>query len=80
MAIVAYTCARKLLLDINKRIENLSLQMVESASINRNSHFVVPFPRDPDFVDRPALREWLEEQYDADPARRIALVGMGGFG
>jgi hypothetical protein len=43
-------------------------------------HFMIPFPRDPDFVDRPVLRGWLEEQYNASPARRLALVGMGGFG
>jgi hypothetical protein len=42
--------------------------------------FIVPFPRDPDFVDRPVLGGWLEEQYNASPARRLALVGMGGFG
>lgn len=71
---------RKLLLDINERIEKLSLQSVENRSKDCKPHFMIPFPRDPDFVDRPVLREWLEEQYNTNPARRIALVGMGGFG
>ncbi|UKZ86328.1 uncharacterized protein TrAFT101_002164 [Trichoderma asperellum] len=70
----------KLLLDINGRIENLSLRSVENRSKDCKPHFMIPFPRDPDFVDRPVLREWLEEQYNTNPARRIALVGMGGFG
>ncbi|KAL7921812.1 hypothetical protein ACQKWADRAFT_294513 [Trichoderma austrokoningii] len=70
----------KLLLDINQRIENLSLQAAENRLADPKPHFNIPFPRDLDFVDRPALREWLEEQYNASPARRIALVGMGGFG
>lgn len=70
----------KLLLDINERIENLSLQSVEDRSKDCKPHFLIPFPRDPDFVDRPVLQEWLEEQYNTNPARRIALVGMGGFG
>ncbi|KAL6910181.1 hypothetical protein GGI43DRAFT_389514 [Trichoderma evansii] len=70
----------KLLLNINERIENLSLQPGGNTSVNCKPHFIVPFPRDPDFVDRPALRQWLEEQYNASLARRIALVGMGGFG
>ncbi|KAM0257342.1 hypothetical protein ACHAQJ_004429 [Trichoderma viride] len=52
-----------LLLNIHKGIENLSLQTAENTSAGRKSHFIMPFPRDPDFVDRPALRVWLEEQY-----------------
>lgn len=77
---VADNCIRKLLLNINERIENLSLQSAENGSMDRKPHFMIPFPRDPDFVDRPVLREWLEEQYNANPTRRIALIGMGGFG
>lgn len=76
----ANTCVRKLLLSINHRIENLSLQSTENRCVDFKPHFSIPFPRDPDFVDRPALQEWLEEQYNASLARRIALVGMGGFG
>ncbi|PON25783.1 hypothetical protein TGAM01_v205220 [Trichoderma gamsii] len=70
----------KLLLDINHKIENLSLQSTKDRSVEFKALFIMPFPRDPDFVDRPVLRGWLEEQYNASPARRLALVGMGGFG
>ncbi|KAL9489695.1 hypothetical protein ACSS6W_001972 [Trichoderma asperelloides] len=68
------------ILQIDQTIERLSLQSVENRSKGCKPHFMIPFPRDPDFVDRPVLREWLEEQYNTNPARRIALVGMGGFG
>lgn len=77
---VPNTRVRKLLLDMNQRMENLSLPSAEDGPADPKPHFNIPFPRDPDYVDRPALRGWLEEQYNASPARRIALVGMGGFG
>jgi hypothetical protein len=68
-----------LLLGISKRVENLSLQTIENVSTTRKPHFLVPFPRDPDFVDRPTIRTWMTENY-AGSAGRIALVGLGGFG
>jgi hypothetical protein len=40
---------------------------------------MVPFPPDPDFVHRPAIEKWMQDQYN-QPGRRMALVGVGGFG
>ncbi|KAJ0358883.1 hypothetical protein COL26b_014447 [Colletotrichum chrysophilum] len=56
-----------------------ALSKAEDLSTTRNPHFVVPFPSDPDFVNRPDIWTWIEEQY-AGPNSRFALVGMGGFG
>ncbi|KAJ0347620.1 hypothetical protein COL154_013828 [Colletotrichum chrysophilum] len=55
------------------------LNSFEDLSTARNPHFVVPFPSDPDFVNRPDIWKWIEEQY-AGPQSRFALVGLGGFG
>lgn len=57
----------------------MSLRADEGASGARIPRSTVPFPPDPDFVDRPAIWAWITEQY-AGPARRLAVVGMGGFG
>ncbi|KAF6787063.1 Kinesin light chain 5, partial [Colletotrichum sojae] len=57
----------------------LKLSKLEDPSIARNPHFVVPFPSDPDFVNRSDIWTWIEERY-AGPNSRFALVGMGGFG
>ncbi|KAK1969104.1 TPR-like protein [Colletotrichum sublineola] len=39
----------------------------------------VPFPPDPDFVDRPRITAWLRDKCN-QPAGRAALVGLGGIG
>ncbi|GKT66818.1 TPR domain protein [Colletotrichum tofieldiae] len=39
----------------------------------------VPFPPDPDFVERPRITAWLREKCSR-PASRAALVGLGGIG
>lgn len=39
----------------------------------------IPFPRDPDFVDRGTLLDELKEKCSM-PASRVALVGVGGVG
>lgn len=39
----------------------------------------VPFPRDPDFVDRSAIFGQVKEKLVV-PAARVALVGLGGVG
>lgn len=39
----------------------------------------VPFPRDPDYVDRVAISKKVEDKL-AIPAARVALVGLGGVG
>lgn len=66
-------------MNIQNGLEQLSLSTTEDASISRKPHRVVPFPPDPDFVQRPDLWRWIKDQY-SEPARRMALVGMGGFG
>ncbi|KAF3359144.1 Aminomethyltransferase [Verticillium dahliae VDG1] len=68
-----------ILLDIQQRFEGVSLQPRRDESVARKPCFCVPFNRDPDFVDRPDILTWLEEQYTGS-AGRMALVGMGGFG
>ena len=39
----------------------------------------VPFRRDPEFVERPALTDQIHDKISA-PAGRAALVGLGGVG
>ncbi|KAF2732575.1 hypothetical protein EJ04DRAFT_565812 [Polyplosphaeria fusca] len=39
----------------------------------------VPFRKDPDFVDRPDISDWIDQKCKA-PASRAALVGLGGVG
>ncbi|KAJ6201932.1 hypothetical protein J3E72DRAFT_410375 [Bipolaris maydis] len=39
----------------------------------------VPFPRDPDFVDRGTLLDQIRQRCAA-PASRVALVGLGDVG
>ncbi|CAH0028566.1 unnamed protein product [Clonostachys rhizophaga] len=68
-----------LLLDIRQRLKRISIQPDDDASTTRNTFFMVPFERDPDFVNRPDIMMWMMEQYTG-PASRMALVGMGGFG
>ncbi|KAL2269224.1 hypothetical protein VTJ83DRAFT_4070 [Remersonia thermophila] len=41
--------------------------------------WLVPFPPDPDFVERPDISEWLHEKSKV-PGARAALVGLGGIG
>lgn len=60
-------------------MESLSLQPSEDTSISRMPHFIVPFPRDPDFIERPAIQSWVRQQH-AGLFSRMALVGLGGFG
>ncbi|KAF6820422.1 Kinesin light chain 5 [Colletotrichum sojae] len=67
------------LCDIQQRVESLKLGEAEDLSIARNPHFLVPFPSDPDFVNRSDIWTWIEERH-AGPESRFALVGMGGFG
>lgn len=66
-------------MDIQDEVKQLALRTAEDASISRKPHRIVPFPPDPDFVQRPAIWRWMKDQY-SEPARRMALVGMGGFG
>ncbi|KAJ4235454.1 hypothetical protein NW757_013525 [Fusarium falciforme] len=67
------------LVDIQEGVKQLGLQSTEDASISRKPHLMVPFTPDPDFVHRPTIEKWIQDQY-SQPGRRMALVGMGGFG
>ncbi|KAF6806455.1 Kinesin light chain 5 [Colletotrichum sojae] len=67
------------LIHIQRGVQDLKLSKLEDPSIARNPHFVVPFPSDPDFVNRSDIWTWIEERH-AGPKSRFALVGMGGFG
>ncbi|KAK7423699.1 hypothetical protein QQX98_000889 [Neonectria punicea] len=68
-----------LLLDIRQKMEGVSLQSQDSKPASHGACFHVPFPPDPDFIDRPDIMTWMEEQF-SNHITRIALVGMGGFG
>ncbi|KAI9903679.1 hypothetical protein N3K66_000208 [Trichothecium roseum] len=71
-----------MLIGINEGIQNLSVQArKEMPRLARHEpHFVVPFTRDPNFVRRPEIQNWVQEQYSSDAADRMALVGLGGLG
>ncbi|KZL84224.1 kinesin light [Colletotrichum incanum] len=68
-----------LLVDIQQGVQNLKSHKAEDLFIARNPHFVVPFPSDPDFVNRPDIWTWTEMRY-AGSEKRFALVGLGGLG
>ncbi|KAK1480546.1 hypothetical protein CCUS01_16204 [Colletotrichum cuscutae] len=68
-----------LLCGLQQGVQDLKLGKAEDLSIARSPHFVVPFPSDPDFVNRSDIWAWMEVQY-AGPGIRFALVGFGGFG
>ncbi|KAF4341603.1 kinesin light chain 3 [Fusarium beomiforme] len=68
-----------LLVDIHKEVKQLTLHPTEDPPISHKPHFMVPFTPDPDFVHRPSIEKWMQEQY-SEGAQRMALVGMGGFG
>ncbi|OAA45326.1 kinesin light chain 3 [Beauveria brongniartii RCEF 3172] len=67
-----------LLLHIKSGVDGVSA-MSEDVAIARRPHFVVPFPRDSDFVPRPAIQTQIREQLRGKTSRQ-ALFGMGGFG
>ncbi|KAM3481256.1 hypothetical protein MY8738_004608 [Beauveria namnaoensis] len=67
-----------LLLHIKSGVDGVSA-MSEDVSTARQPRFFVPFPRDPDFVPRPAIQTQIHEQL-AGKSSRQALFGMGGFG
>jgi hypothetical protein len=60
---------------LNKRCANFPL----SSETPPEPSCLVPFRRDPDYVDRGTLLDELRERC-AEPASRVALVGLGGVG
>lgn len=71
--------SRILLFGLQQGVHDLKIGKAEDLSIAHDPHFVVPFPPDPDFVNRSDIWTWMEMQY-AGPGIRFALVGFGGFG
>ncbi|KAI9167834.1 Kinesin light chain [Paramyrothecium foliicola] len=67
------------LVDIQERVKHLGLQSTEDASTSLKPRRMMSFPPDRDYVQRPIIEKWIQEQY-VGPDRRMALVGMGGFG
>ncbi|KAF4999625.1 hypothetical protein FGRMN_2373 [Fusarium graminum] len=68
-----------ILVDIREGVEQLRLESTDDTSKPLKPHFMVPFTPDPDFVHRPTIEKWMQDQYNK-PSQRMALVGMGGFG
>jgi hypothetical protein len=69
----------ELLLDIRQRIGGALFHAGESPQSSRQPCFTVLFEPDPDFIARPNVLAWIKEKY-TKTTRRVALVGMGGFG
>jgi hypothetical protein len=70
---------RTLLLGISKGIEGLSIKQDMHASPPRKPSIRIPFAQDANFVTRPSIQTWLQDQF-ASSTSRIALIGLGGFG
>lgn len=68
-----------LLLHIKNGVDSFPAPTYEDTSVAKKPHFVVSFPRDPDFIPRPAIQAQIHEQLTGK-ASRLALIGMGGFG
>ncbi|KXH46325.1 kinesin light chain protein [Colletotrichum salicis] len=68
-----------ILFEVQLGVQKLKLGKTKDLSVACKPHFVVPFPSDPDFVDRPDIWTWIQNQY-AGPENRFALVGLGRFG
>ncbi|KAJ4286525.1 hypothetical protein N0V90_013225 [Kalmusia sp. IMI 367209] len=68
--------------EIQKRQEGRGIEQVNLNAARpetRRPSCVIPFRRDPDFIDRGTLLDELQEKCSA-PASRVALVGLGGVG
>ena len=70
---------RNILLNIEKKIEQVSIQPQIEVPVGEKPHFLVPFPKDVDFISRPEIQSWIREQY-AGTRSRLALIGIGGIG
>lgn len=78
--VTGYSCCfRALLFDINKKVEDISPINRDDVSASRVPKCTVPFPPDPDFVDRPEVWTQIMDKYGSATSR-VVLLGMGGFG
>ena len=64
---------------IESGVNELRTHQTEDLMVARKTHVMIPFHRDSNFVQRPAIWSWLEQR-GADATGRMALVGMGGIG
>ncbi|KAF4927774.1 hypothetical protein CGCVW01_v002267 [Colletotrichum viniferum] len=65
--------------DLLHQIAPDTVEAEKPISNSKRAHFVVPFRRDSDFVNRPDIWSWIETRY-AGSGMCFALVGLGGFG
>uniref|UniRef100_L2FX48 Kinesin light n=1 Tax=Colletotrichum fructicola (strain Nara gc5) TaxID=1213859 RepID=L2FX48_COLFN len=65
--------------DLLYQIAPDTVEAEKPISNSKRAHFVVPFRRDSDFVNRPDIWSWIETRY-AGSEMCFALVGLGGFG
>lgn len=70
---------RNILLSIERKIEQISIQPKIDVAVGEKPHFIVPFPKDEDFIPRPEIQTWIRQQY-ASARSRMALIGIGGIG
>ncbi len=56
-----------------------SAQASTEKPVHTQSYSIIPFDRDPDFVDRPEVSTWIREKQSSNSSP-IALVGWGGLG
>lgn len=69
---------RNMLLEIQTKLDNISL-VQEQPTPEFKRAFLVPYYQDKDYIRRPTLEHWLDEQ-EAGDNTRFSLVGLGGFG
>jgi hypothetical protein len=69
----------EILVSIQHSVIDQKAKVIEDASAYRRTHYLMPFTCDPEFIQRPEIWAWMCHQY-AGLGRRMALVGMGGFG
>ncbi|XEU94717.1 hypothetical protein FSHL1_000001 [Fusarium sambucinum] len=68
-----------ILVDINDGVKQLWLRGTEDVLTSSKPHLMVPFTPNLNFIHRPEIETWIQDQY-RQPSQRMALVGMGGFG
>lgn len=83
------TCTRYYLMKSQKDIERAINSLVRDpqvvdeprgSSTGTNAHFIVPFPKNPRFVDRDTVIERLEEMLFKENCQQVAVAGLGGIG
>lgn len=73
------TISSNMLLKIQDKMEEISIRPEIELPVGQMPHFVLPFPRDADFISRPEIQSWIRDQYESTKYR-AAIVGIGGIG